>query len=175
MLWRMKTKRNPLGFMGTGGIFERDGWWHIQYRDPQTKKNIQIKVSQKKSDAIVRLALYMIGVYERRMEKLYEIVEKARPNGLLDEDRSYRSSGVYAEYIFDAARQGHREYNARFGRAAADERAPGGGVPGTERAVDPPGNRGGEARVRQGGKQPAALRPDSSRPVRGTKKRKGLK
>jgi hypothetical protein len=113
MLWGMKTRRNPLGFMGTGGLFERNGWWHIQFRDPQTKKNMQIKVSQKKADAKVRLALLMIGVYERRIEKLHELVSKARPNGLLPEDSSYRSSGICTEYVFDATNKGHREYNAR--------------------------------------------------------------
>jgi hypothetical protein len=175
MLAAMAKTRNPLGFMGTGGIFKRKGWWYIQYRDPQTKRNMQIKVSQKKSDATVRLALLMTGVYERRIERLYEIVEKARPGGLLPEDASYRSHGTYAEYVFNAPRKGHSEYHALFGRPAADERPAGGGVPGPVRAVGAAGDGGGEARMRQGGQEPAPVRPRNPRPVRGTTKREGLK
>jgi hypothetical protein len=175
MLLAMAKKRNPLGFMGTGGIFERGGWWYIQYRDPGTKRTMQIKVSQKKSDATVRLALLMIGVYERRMEKLYEIVEKARPEGLLPGDGSYRSSGIYAEYVLNAPRKGHSEYNARIRRAAPDERAAGGGLSGPVGAVGPAGDGGGKARLRKGGQEPAPIRPDKPRPVRGTAKREGLK
>src|SRR5215468_10186372 len=135
MLQGMNTKRNPLGFMGTGGIFQRDGWWHIQYRDPETKKNVQINAGRKKSDATVKLALLMIGVYERRIWKLYEIVKKARPDGLLPEDRSCRSGRVLSEYLLQNPRAGDREDHERTECSPADERARGRNVPGPQRAV----------------------------------------
>jgi hypothetical protein len=155
----MKTERNPLGFMGTGGIFERDGWWYLQYRDPETKRNIQIKVSQERTDALVGLALLMIGIFQKRVEALREIVRQARPEGLLPRDKSYRISGAALEQLFRRGRRTGGETVAGTGSSAADERARGGTVSAPQRTLDTPGDGGGKTGVRKGGEQPAAVRP----------------
>jgi hypothetical protein len=183
----MKTERNPLGFMGTGGIFERDGWWYVQYRDPETKRNVQKKCGEHREDALLMLAYFMIELYERRLDDLYETVTKLdpSPSNAIELTRRFRF------------RFGEKRYRERFGepagpldrlaslssrrkttsarRAAADERAGSRTVSAPKRAVDPPGDGGGEARVRARGQQPAAVRPRGSRPVRGTAQREGLK
>lgn len=183
----MKTERNPLGFMGTGGIFERDGWWHIQYRDPETKKNVQKKCGEHREDALLMLAYLMIDLYERRLDGLYETVTKLDPSPANETQFTRRFR----------LRFGEKRYRERFGepagpldrlsslpsgrkttsirRAASDERSGGGRVSAPERAVDPPGDGSGKARVRARGEQPAAIRPRGSRPVRGTAQREGLK
>jgi hypothetical protein len=183
----MKTERNPLGFMGTGGIFQRDGWWYCQYRDPETKKNVQQKCGEHREDALRMLAYTMIELYERRLDDLYETVTKLDPTPCneLILTRRFR------------LRFGEKQYRERFGepagpldrlcslpsgrkttsvrRAASDERARGGTVSAPQRTLDTPGDGGGKARVRKGGEQPAAVRPRGSRPVRGTAQREGLK
>ena len=183
----MKTERNPLGFMGTGGIFKRDGWWYCQYRDPETKKNVQQKCGEQREDALLMLAYLMIDLYERRLDDLYETVYKLYPSehNELQLTRRFRlrfGEKMYRERFGEPAGPLDRLASLPSGRkttsvrrAAANERARSRTVSAPQRAVDPPGDGGGETRVRARGEQPAAVRPRGSRPVRGTAQREGLK
>ena len=182
----MKTERNPLGFMGTGeSSNEMDGG--IANIAIQTPKKCAAEVRRTSRGCTPDVGYTMIELYERRLDDLYETVTKLDPtpcNELIltgDSACALGKSNTAKRFGEPAGPldrlcslpSGRKTTSVR--RAAADERARSRTVSTPQRAVDPPGDGGGKARVRARGKQPAAVRPRGSRPVRGTAQREGLK
>jgi hypothetical protein len=61
--------------MGSGGIFQRGRVWYVQYRDPDTRRNVQFSIrSELERVDKLELATIMADIYSRRLEKIHAII-----------------------------------------------------------------------------------------------------